>query len=123
MGAIESWLSFYIDWQNNIVFSINSALVDESYIGTHLVNVVLTDSAGSVGSYNFNMIVNSKVIASDDPEIPTTAGNNTSDPNEMPRNVWEGFNKTSKDNYGNTIYIPPLVASISSVSLNGIFKI
>ena len=61
MGTIRSWLSSDIDKQNNIVFSINSVFLDESQVGTHLVNVVLTDSTGSVGSYNFNMIVNDVV--------------------------------------------------------------
>ena len=58
MGTIRSWLSSDIDKQNKIVFSINSVFLDESQVGTDLVNVVLTDSTGSVGSYNFNMIVN-----------------------------------------------------------------
>jgi hypothetical protein len=41
----------------------------------------------------------------------------------MPLNVWDGYNKTSEKNLGNTIYIPPLIASITSVSLFGVFKI
>ncbi len=61
MGTIRSWLSSDIDKQNKIVFSINSVFLDESQVGTDLVNVVLTDSTGSVGSYNFNMIVNDVV--------------------------------------------------------------
>ena len=121
MGTIRSWLSSNIDWQNNIVFSINYALLDESQVGTHIVNVALTDSAGSVSSYNFNVIVNNQVFPTKDEPILPTPQQNNSDPNEMPLNVWDGYIKTSDKNNGNTIYIPPLLASITSVSLSGVF--